>query len=344
MREEVTITLYDIDRCGYYKWGQENPEFGELPTALSTLHDWARAGKPLGLTATFEFDADSHYDPTYCFEITRSSQTANYLLTTWNQVPEAEGGVASVDPSSQVGAAAVAHARFPANNIPGFPTYFYFFTEENLFATVVTGNTKNGQANMAKYIQGFLAQFSPFVVRRSDGKGEQEEVLGYRVSRTSDLQNLSAQFKTSQCRRSSTQAFIREHRSSIRKIVRKNTLVPKRRPDSTLLDRLLKFAGISGEVDSAFEGVRIRYEVSHTPTVEELNEMIAHWESDPGTKWDDVGFVLQGKSSVIWLGGTVARDKFTVDVNRTRSVLESSSLVSALDAARADILSLKQEQ
>lgn len=120
--EEATITLYKINKCGYYKKGNEIPEFCNENDMLKDLKDWSNN---LELEYTKLHTKDNKDTlPVYLFNID-SSSNGHYLITTWNEVPSTKSGVPSVDKSSKVGKAAVFSNKIQNNSIPGYPTYFF---------------------------------------------------------------------------------------------------------------------------------------------------------------------------------------------------------------------------
>ena len=58
--------------------------------------------------------------------------------------------------------------------IPGFPSYFWFVPEKNVFATIRFAHSVQGKSNLDHYLNGFLAIKSHYIVLNHE-----DEVHGY---------------------------------------------------------------------------------------------------------------------------------------------------------------------
>jgi len=126
MKEEADITFYNINKCGYFKYGNDTPEFGNVADTFAELKEWtSNEGMTLGETCTYEIAESEDILRTFCFGLIKNASTGDYLLTTWNETPSTEGNVASVETSKPVGEAEVSLTELPAGSIPGYATYFW---------------------------------------------------------------------------------------------------------------------------------------------------------------------------------------------------------------------------
>jgi hypothetical protein len=337
MIQDTRITLYSIDRCGYYPWGKDIPEFGDLASTLTELQEWTR-GKALGSTRTYH-PGEGNLDPTYCFDIRRASATGDYLVITWNEIHSEEGGVPVVDPRSQVGNASVTFAPVPGNSIPGYATYFWLVPSRLALATVTFRNQRNGHQNFVRYINEFLAKFTRHVVP-IDGGDSDLDIAGYRANTKAPTKPLIPSFRTTMVRRKAELDWIRDNRANITQILRKNLLVPTKSVDITFFKKLMTRVGVYGEVAPPAD-IKIRYEIAYTPSPEELDRIIDEWQGRSDTEWENVGFKVRGVQPIFWLNSAIVRQEFSLQVELTDSgVIEARSLLKALEAARGEILAL----
>lgn len=339
--EHARITIYKIERCGFYNFGENTPALSSAEDTLQNLTSWVQ-GKTLAQTKTYEIaDGDSEL-PTYCLNLIAAGYPSEYLLTTWNEVPSVAGNVASVSPNNTVGNATVQLSQLPQGNIPGFATYFWFLPFEGVFATILFQHRQNGHKSMVHYVKEYLAKFSPYVVNQLNGQTMQ--VLGYRADATQQPQNLLPQFKTVLYRNPGKIEYLLDNCGSIRKMIRKNCLYANVQDDPLIWQNLLRYFHIS-DPPNLSEEVEIKFELPFTPNAAQLQEVIDGWQNHHATKWDDVGFTLKGDSSKIkWLSNSIATGEFQLNVTRDNlEVVNSTSLLSQLQSMRQTVLGMANE-
>lgn len=337
MRIDTQITLYGINRCGYYPRGSQVPAFGGVARILSELKEWSR-GKSLNETRTFD-PTGGELEPTYLFDI-REAPSGNYLLTTWNEVPASDGAVAVVPGNAAVGKVSVSLTPIPRGSIPGYVTYFWFVPSRDKLATVTARNPRNGRENLSQYLQEFVSKFTSFVRAHPGGPGEPDIVIdGYSRDDSEPPANLIPTFQTSQLKKRAEIDLVRENRERIIGIIRKNRLNPRVAPERKFWDSLLTDIGIFGKPIQVAP-VKIKYEVPYTPSEAELEEILARWqERGVYSGWEDVGFRFRGSSTIVWLNHAIAREKWILEVGLTESgVFEPASLLDTLEKAASRIL------
>jgi hypothetical protein len=316
--EEAKITFYQISKCGLYKYGAEDPTLGKIAGFLEQLKVWVKkGGKPLDETCTYVVDDGEDVDRTFSYE----------------------GKVAAVKAKSKVGSAVVEFTTLPKNSIPGYATYFWFVPSKNVYATVRFQHRLNGKRNLDKYIKEFIAKFSDYVVLDDDGNAD-FTVAGYSEKDGDKTLNLHSQFKSVVVRKPGQIEYIRQNVGKIRKIERHNKLLPQKNESQELWQKALLTLGLKNQPKLKSE-VNFSYEFSFTPTDVELVEIVNEWEKNHDSKWDDVGFMLKGEQSPLWLSNSLARDQFDVDVKRIDDeIVDAKSLLDQLTDKRSLILSL----
>lgn len=115
--------------------------------------------------------------------------------------------------------------------------------------------------------------------------------------------------------------------------------------EKSLLNSLFLNFGV-GDATFPQNAIQVEYKMHLTPTIEEVKTIIKkyHDQSDsPETTddWEDVGFQFKGRrSETVWLGGTVARHRFSLDVQRAKGgqLIETTSLLNAIVDQRKHLL------
>lgn len=339
MREKAKISFYEIADCGYFKRGEEHPVFGSIAATLQNLDDWSQ-GKSLVETKTFEPADGEDLHPAYLMDIRKLDDT--WLVSTWNQTPANEAGVASVRGNSNVGKAEVVMNDIEKGSIPGFATYFWFIPSRKLFASIRFQHLWTGQQSMQKYVETFLAGFSNHVVYSDDEA--QVEILGYAKDPAKDAPaHLYPRFRTGLLRKPGARELIQQNRINIRKVIRKTVLKLNREEDLSKWQSLLRWTHMEKPANQP-DRVRVQYELSGAVTDHDLEAIFKDWDAGHETEWDDYGFMFQGQSAQPhWLSHTLARSQFELDVIRdSEEVVNGESLLEALLANRVEILKLTE--
>ena len=172
---EAKIKFFDIKKCGFYLRGGSQSEFSGLNDALHKLRDWASDGREFVNTTTYEADPDNDVRNTYFCNWHRNDVNGDSVLILWNEVPNDNGVIYGMNPMDRPGNTAMLTTGFgdtPA--IPGFPSYYWFVPERSVFATVRFHHSVQGKSNLDNYLNGFLANKSPYRVTNEEGT-----VIGY---------------------------------------------------------------------------------------------------------------------------------------------------------------------
>lgn len=336
---EAKVTFYSIDQCGYYKWGSSESEFCTLADALDSLNDWAR-DKTLIETKVYEPSDGANTLASYLLNIQQGNDS--WLITMWNEVPSTGGKVASVIATSNVGDADVRMNNIPANSIPGFATYFWFLPQLGVFASIRFQHQLTGQKEMQQYMEGYLFQYSPYVVLTPPDQETDLEILGYAENDGDDAERLQPRFRTSIYKKAGQHEVLLERSDDIRKIIRKAELQLNTDEDIDTWQKALVLMRLR-DVQPNDDSIMIKQEVNCSISREELSEIIERWNEQDESQIDDFGFKFSGDSKIYWLRSSLARDIFTLDVERDNDeVVNSQSLMSALGDKRDQICLLIQ--
>jgi hypothetical protein len=92
----------------------------------------------------------------------------------------------------------------------------------------------------------------------------------------------------------------------------------------------------------------VRLNLECEPSEDEFEEVVDHWNQEQtalgnSSRFQDVGFHLQGHSRIYWLSRSVASDIFSLDVTYSNdAVLDASRLLRQLNDHRQEILALAE--
>ncbi|MEK5752783.1 hypothetical protein V3519_12355 [Acinetobacter variabilis] len=345
------ITLYKIKESGLYERGNSNKAiFGNLETFLDDLKDWVtQDDKPLKETCTYAPFEDKDVKKTFCYDIKKINN--DFLLVTWNESATTNNKFPSISGSSKVGEANINFNDIAEDEIPGFPTYFYFMTQEAEVATISFDYTQNGRLNLEKYLKEFFSKLSSYVAFTSqkniDGSFE-NIITGWEDEDGNLYKNLIGKFQLQLIRNKGKIDFLLKNHSQIRKIYQHNKI-------STIeFLNLSKWQSLTNKIlrkdDHINEKViKFSLETNYQPqNKEELIKILDEWESQSSlnSKWDDLGFSLQGNTSKIyWLSKSIANDEFELDIHQNgNQIFDTDQLLNWLYHHKKDILLLQEEK
>lgn len=343
MKEIAKVTLYEIYKCGLYNLKKDlSPVFGGLSDLLSQLHTWAKQdGMLLANTCTYAVTGTDDSYKTYCYDINIDGDLV--LLTTWNETPKTSGNkLLSVSGGDTVGNATINTASIKQGDIPGYATYFIFFTKENKMATINFNHSLNGRLNLEKYFTEFISKISSYAHSRieRDFCGDDIEVIEYKAEPNDNPQFLTAYFETRLLRNKTNTEYLITNYEDIRKIHKHNEIPFFEHENRSYWQK------IPGIYNRKPDELKAKYilELKYTPnSEEEIRTIINDWlDNNKQTKWEDLGFTITGKSSPIWLSGTIARNDFELDIRRNKNeIVETKDLLKQLKKISNQILELK---
>lgn len=340
MLEEAKINFYQVFRCGYYSRGEQTPKFGNLQSTLAALRQWAFDGvKPLSETCTYQIEDGDSLLHTYCFNMS-AAPNGDFVLVTWNETGTLDGGMASVNGADPAGHAHVNTTAIPPGHIPGYPTYFWFVPNRNVFVSLRFNQRNNGHSGLKLLLSEYLAKCTSHVVYSDEDDDNHVDILGYRLDANSPVESYSPHFWSSPKKKLGQLEFLRNNRTRFIKIIRKSILHSSNVDDQTLWEKLLNEIGIINT--PVFDGeLRVKSELPFSPTAQQLEEIIQEWEEESGSKWVDVGFELRGENDVKWLSHALVKATINMDIDRDRNgVISADSIISAVSVHRTQLLGL----
>lgn len=343
MKEVAKVTLYDINKCGLYKLKKDDkPLLGDLTDFLDQLEIWAKQpGMILANTCTYAPQGTDDSYKTYCYDIISNKNLT--LLTLWIEVPKTKGNkILSVSSNATVGNVTVNTANIKKGDISGYSAYFLFLKNENMLATINFDHSLNGRQNLEKYLTEFISKISSYAESevQTDKEGNSLEVIKYRKSEEDEPELLTAYFETRLVRNKTNVDFLIENYELIRKIHKHNEIPFFKHESKAYWQKFPTFSSSNTEEFTAKYSLEMKYRPC---SADEIQTIITDWENNhKATKWEDLGFTVQGKSTPIWLSGTIARNDFEVDISRGKNeIVEPNILLTELGKIEGQIVNLK---
>lgn len=330
---EFTARFYRVTKCGYYPYQVDSdPVMGSLQYLFEELAAWG-AGKDLRDT---KLPVPTSALPTYLMGV--AQRAGCWALVLWNEVPAGEGGVASVVGTSKVGRPVIRENAIAAGTIPGFPTYFLCIPEHDLFVTLKFGDRVIGLAGCKNYLSVFqeLCTAAAEVVEDEDGN---VRVEGYRDN-DGELLSLHPRFRLQLVRSGTQRAKILAQVNRIRKVVRVKEMDATATDDRAMYQKALDYLGLTQRLPP--ESVKFRQEVEFRPTREEVATIIDQVGDDVEAAVNDIGFVLTGGQTPIWLSGSIPADTLQLDIIEEDGAFDAADMVQILSRRKAHIVAASE--
>ena len=314
MNQEATIVFYEISRCGYYKYKPSGHYFGDIQIFLKQLSDWSQQ-RDTDKTVLFRPQKGGNTHPIYLGDI--HEQKGSWIVTLWNEVPNSSGNILSILRKSKVGKISPTITSVGPDNIPGFPTYFWFIPKLNLMATINLDQPFSGRYGMDRYMQEFIQMHTTYAKKTQNPKDPSLDVVAYQFRADGELLKLRSSYTTKPVLKPGKHQEIIDSASDI---VRINTRTELPATSEAAKDAWQKYA------DSVFiknfsmptnkRTVKFATKFSISLTKKEVLEIIDEWKSDGGLiSGRDYGFEFENiPNKVFWLSNTIVKEKVTLDL------------------------------
>ncbi|AEG02861.1 hypothetical protein [Methylomonas methanica] len=332
---EAKIKFFDIKKCGFYLRGNNQTEFSGLSDTLQKLSLWGGDGREFVNTTTYEADPDNNLRNTYFCNWHRNDVNGDSILILWNEVPNDNGVIYGMNPMDRPGNTSMLTTGFgntPA--IPGFPSYFWFVPERNVFATIRFNHSVQGKKNLDHFLNGFLANKSPYRVVDKEGT-----VVGY--SANGQLSERSgrvhSKFHALGRKQEELEAELLTNLHKIRRIIKRETLQYTVEDDRRTLERV--FSGLLGNTPTFNQARTISHELQFEPTEQQLRQIINNYaELNSSSSIRNAGFIYNDGKRVMLNGANVA---FVAEINTQREenqIVTPQSLLTAITSQRQALL------
>lgn len=335
---DFKLDFYDVKKCGFYKRGGENPEFGSLNILVEDFNNFLQ-GKSLNLTKTYDYNDESGDLPTYCYSFVGSGD--NYLLTTWNETPFEDGNIASANGNDTVGSVTIQQTSVPENHIPGYATYFWLVPSENLIVSLRPSSIAyNGHQNLKKYFTSFLRYYTRYNVLNPL---EPDAVIGYTDGREEEAK-FYPKFETFLRKKPTDIDFLISNANEIYKLIKKDKLTLNGELQLSFLDSILYKLCLDDVDRNILEEKNYKIELEYTPNADDIQRIINDFDLSNNDPSIDFGFLIHGRQSPIWLSKTYERHEYTLNVEREPGeVINADALYQEILINRDVFLNLLEE-
>lgn len=338
--ETVKLAYYNINKCGYYKFGQDEPEFGGVTDVLADIKEWI-SDKSLRGTKVFDPRDGENLFPVYIHDLQIDPATGDALLITWNETPTTQDGhVAAAAGDDPVGSVEVSLMEVPEGGIPGFPCFFYFLPSKSIVIAIrFDGQTHTAQPALARYMSEFMAKFSSHVVLSEEG--DEIQIAGYtQGERSAVLQNVRPHYKTSVARMQQKIQWLKENCASIRKLVRRDHLSIGVAAHYTRLQAIWSWLGIAQPAPPVSGSVNFDFQMDCSIDEAEFDQLVAFEEQEHNLD-NNIGFMMKGDNTVYWLSHALVKQEIEIDAQRTDAgLVNTAELLAAMGAKRQAILAI----
>ncbi|WP_153006743.1 hypothetical protein [Aeromonas schubertii] len=332
---EAKIKFFDIKKCGFYLRGNDQTHFSGLNDILNKLNLWSRDGREFVNTTTYEADPNNDLRNTYFCNWHKNEINGDSILILWNEVPNDNGVIYGMNPMDRPGNTDMLTTGFGSTPaIPGFPSYFWFVPERNVFATIRFNHSVQGKKNLDCFLNGFLANKSPY--RVLDGNGT---VIGYSANGqpTDQSSRIHSKFHSLGRKQEELETELLTNLHKIRRIIKRETLQYTVEDDRRTLERV--FSGLLGNTPTFNQARTITHELQFIPTEQQLRQIINNYsESNAASAIRNVGFIYNDGKRVMLNGTSVT---FSAEINANREdnqIVTPQSLLSAITSQRQDLL------
>lgn len=320
---EIRATLFGINECGYYKRGEDTPEFGDIDAVLLNLSEWAD-GENLGETKLSETDIENGVFPIYLLDIKRTLD--GWAIACWNGVPATDGKIGAIKLDTRVGDDLdIAWSNFDDDAIPGFPSYYWINTRLSIVTAISPKFWSNSIKSLEKYLKDFMRSFSEYVVLSDDG-----DVVGY--SEDDEITgNFIPKFKISLLKRVNEIDYVVEHFQEITKISKKGLLKQLSVVDSGVQTGIVRWLSGDPRKEVVARDAQVTVVLEYSPTQEEVVQMIREEDqAERASRWDDLGFYIPGKGGYIWVNRSKASDVFDIEAQLNNQGILSIDTIDAI--------------
>ncbi|WP_169294631.1 hypothetical protein [Advenella sp. EE-W14] len=341
MDQEAKIIFYKIEECGYYKFRSNDHVYGDINLFLSDLKEWSSSRNTKD-TKLFEPEQGSYQHPIYLADL-KNNEHNDWVVVLWNEVPTSDGNVMSLPGLKKVGNATLNLSSVGPDDIPGFPTFFWFISDSNLIATINMNHSYGGKSGMNKYIYDFIKYHTPYAKHTKSEDSLKKNVVAYLTPSNNELLKLKSNLKISPIRILGNHEKIINSANEIARITTKAELNALTKNTKALWQKVTDFFEVKNYSIPTKEKVRFESSFEVNLTEKAVREIIQGWEEDGGIdSGKDYGFEFKknlGKK--LWLGESFLKTSFNLNFPvKDFSNLNANHLLHALDTHKKHILEI----
>lgn len=318
---EARIRFFSIEQFGYYIRGGQNAGFGGTNESLEALSSWARDGREVFNTTTYEEDHSKDVYQTFFVDWSRDERSGDSVLVLWNETHNDDGKVYGIEPNRVPGRVEMLEGGFGAGvAIPGFPSYFWFIPDRNVYATIVFKHSGQGKSNLERYISGFIRNHSPFAVL-----DDESSIIGYSSNgqKTEQSNNTYSKFHSKGLKNPDVQNELFANIEGINRFLRKETLTYSVAENRNIIERMM--SRVLGEDGFNQAVATFHQEISFHPTESQILNALQCANSD-GLEGGQIGFGLKDGRK-IWIDGVTVSLEEDLNISRSENEIVDARLL-----------------
>lgn len=335
---DVRVRFFDIKKAGIYSWGGSEPAFSNISDMLVKAYKWAKDGRDFSATTTYEPEPDKDILRTFFCDWARDNTEKDSVLILWNEIPNDNGVIYGMSPSKKPGEKSMMTTGFgkiPA--IPGFPSYFWFIPERNIFASIVFEHSIQGKGNLDRFLKGYLENRSPYRVKNEKGK-----VIGYSKDgkESENHEELYAWFKSVTASREGIEKELEANIGRIRRMIKRETLYYQVEDQRKTIERF--FSGLTKETPIFNDGRNVNHEIAFKPNINQLREIINNFSESTKTSGSikNVGFIFNDNTRIM-LNGSSASLRYELDLlHNENQILDPKKVLKQLMQNKHSLLKI----
>lgn len=181
---DLRIQLFDIRRCGFYGWGEEQRSFGDIEEWYDDFLEWVET-KRVDYTLTNTFDSRDKYPTSiYCWAAT-GDDAGNFGVALWNDGHEFRGRTMFAPENGPVGTVQAKPGAKPSGaSRPGWTSYFWVIPKSSMVVALMPDTTVASIGSFVDYFKGYLRHESEYCATYQEedpNTGEQETKYQYKA-------------------------------------------------------------------------------------------------------------------------------------------------------------------
>lgn len=280
----------------------------------SQLYAWISKVKDFSNRSTYgKLERDNMYR-TFGLKMMKLDDINEYLIITWNEIPNANSGIAYVDSSASTdGEISINKSPLKKGAIPGYPSYFWVIPDKNIIASLRIQDSYSliGTQNFQYFMKSFLEKFSEPVEPKRNEHGDVSVI--YKIN--GEETNCTAKFNLILKREpADTDELVKKY-ASVRKIIKKSSITHKSAQNTDAFSKFVKWvsSAIAGEDQLSSNDVTSwHFDFGYTPKSEAEFRSIIEQYLDEADETDcvdmNLGVEFEGKrGSPVWLADNVLK-------------------------------------
>ncbi|QIN81574.1 hypothetical protein GBA63_02225 [Rubrobacter tropicus] len=163
---KLRIQLYRLDRCGFYRRGRQDADFGSIQEWYMDFLGWLEpkrlAGVPLPHTSTLAEERNDVPLDIYCVGVTEDGR-GNFGVSLFSRsLGEEEGGTVMA-PDASLGNPTFLSNELRPGAIPGWLSYFWVVPAENIVVALMPARAVASIDSFREYFLGYLRSESEYL-------------------------------------------------------------------------------------------------------------------------------------------------------------------------------------